>query len=306
MADLLTLAPKQVSLGGGSDLSVRRVLPQLHRSFVGAWCFVDHYGPDLAAACGGMNVAPHPHTGLQTVSWLFDGEIEHRDSAGVETLVKPGEVNLMTSGYGIAHSEVSTDRTVYLHGVQLWVVLPEADQSLEREFQHYRPDVVEWAGGTVRVLVGSFAGATSTIQTQTRLLGAEVVLNAGAAWEGPVDPSFEYGVLVDNGHVEVDGLLVDKHWMAIRDAGLDSLRLGNPSDQPVRLMLLGGKPFDESIIMWWNFIGRHHDDIERFRAEWIADADRFGQVRGWRASDRIMPPPLPQGRLTPRTRLGRH
>ncbi len=305
MVDLQLLGPKPVSLGGGSDLSVRRVLPQLHRSFVGAWCFVDHYGPDLAAACGGMNVAPHPHTGLQTVSWLFDGEIEHRDSSGIETLVRPGEVNLMTSGYGIAHSEVSTERTVYLHGVQLWVVLPEADQNLSREFQHHRPDVVDHDGVTVRVLIGTFAGVSSTIQTRTRLLGAEVVLAAGATWEGPVDPTFEYGVLVDTGHVEVDGLLIDKHWMGIRDAGIGSLRLRNPSDEPVRLMLLGGEPFDESIVMWWNFIGRSHEDIERFRREWVADADRFGQVRGWRDSDRIMPPPLPAGRLTSRTRMGR-
>ena len=122
------MEPREVPLGGPRAMPVRRTLPQRHRSLIGAWCFLDHYGPDLVSESGGMEVAPYPHTGLQTVSWLFTGEIEHRDSAGNVAMVRPQEVNLMTAGRGISHSEVSTPQTTVLHGAQLWVALPDADQ----------------------------------------------------------------------------------------------------------------------------------------------------------------------------------
>ena len=119
------LTPREVPLGGPRAMTVRRTLPQRQRSLIGAWCFLDHYGPDDVADTGGMSVAPHPHTGLQTVSWLFTGEIEHRDSAGHHAMVRPGELNLMTAGHGISHSEVSTPDDHGLHGAQLWVALPD-------------------------------------------------------------------------------------------------------------------------------------------------------------------------------------
>ncbi|HSO68950.1 MAG TPA: pirin family protein [Arachnia sp.] len=301
------LAPKLVSLGEGPDaMTVRRILPQLERSFVGAWCFADHYGPNLVEATGGMDVAPHPHTSLQTVSWLFDGEIEHRDSGGVHDLVRPGEVNLMTSGYGISHSEVTTAQTEYLHGVQLWVVLPEHAKDMERGFQHHRPDVVDIPGGRARVMVGELAGATSPITTETGLLGAEIILRPGAEWEFEVRPGFEHGVLVDIGAVEVDGVLIEKDAMGVRDAGLNHLRLRNPTDRDARLMLLGGEPFEEGIVMWWNFIGRSHEEIVELREAWQAGDDRFGGVRGYRGStQRLEAPPLPATRLKPRFRRRR-
>ena len=123
-------------------MTVRRTLPQRARSLVGAWCFADHYGPDDVAATGGMDVPPHPHTGLQTVSWLFSGEIEHRDTTGAHAIVRPGELNLMTGGSGVAHSEVSTPDTGTLHGVQLWMALPDAARHLPRSFVHHVPEVV--------------------------------------------------------------------------------------------------------------------------------------------------------------------
>ncbi|MCC6495085.1 MAG: pirin family protein, partial [Propionibacteriaceae bacterium] len=193
---------KDVDLGGPEALKVHRTLPSLRRSFVGAWCFVDHYGPERGIC---MDVPPHPHTGLQTVSWLFEGEIEHRDSGGVHSMVRPGEVNLMTSGHGIAHSEVSTPERELLHGVQLWVVLPDASKDLVREFQHHTPDVLDAAGVRARLLIGSLAGATSPVHTETPLLGAEVVIAPSTTWELAVDPGFEHGVLVDTGHVDFDG-----------------------------------------------------------------------------------------------------
>jgi len=297
--------PKDVELGGKDALRVRRTLPSLRRSFVGAWCFADHYGPEQGIC---MDVPPHPHTGLQTVSWLFEGEIEHRDSGGVHAMVRPGEMNLMTSGYGIAHSEVSTPARELLHGVQLWVVLPEAEKDLTREFQHHVPGPVEEAGVRASVFLGSIAGATSPVHTQTPLLGAEVTIGPGVTWEVAVDPGFEHGVLVDTGQVAFDDVRLDRTVLGVRDAGLDHLRLTNPTDAPARIVLLGGAPFDEGVVMWWNFIGRSHEDIVRMRAEWNeAPDDRFGQVKGYRGTiPRLAAPPLPADlKLKRRFRRGR-
>ncbi|MBI4901308.1 MAG: pirin family protein, partial [Actinobacteria bacterium] len=209
------IEPKDVHLGGEDALRVRRTLPSLRRSFVGAWCFVDHYGPERGVC---MDVPPHPHTGLQTVSWLFEGEVEHRDSAGVHSMVRPGEVNLMTSGHGIAHSEVSTPERDLLHGVQLWVVLPEASKDVVREFQHHVPDLIDAQGVRARLLVGTLGGVTSPVRTETPLLGAEVVLAPGTTWEVGVEPGFEHGVLVDTGQVDVDGVRLDRSVLGVRDA----------------------------------------------------------------------------------------
>lgn len=299
------IEPKDVALGGADALRVRRTLPSLRRSFVGAWCFADHYGPEQGVC---MDVPPHPHTGLQTVSWLFEGEIEHRDSGGVHAMVRPGEVNLMTSGYGIAHSEVSTPARDLLHGVQLWVVLPQESQDLVREFQHHVPAQYDQDGVQAKILIGELAGVRSPVHTETPLLGAEVVLAPGATWELAVDPCHEHGVLVDTGHVDFDGVRLNRSVLGVRDAGLDHVRLTNPTDEPARIMLLGGEPFDEGIVMWWNFIGRSHEDIVRLRDEWNqAPEDRFGRVEGYRgATSRLTAPPLPaEVRLKRRFRRGR-
>ena len=172
MSDVEVITSREVPLGGPRAMTVHRTLPQRQRSLVGAWCFADHYGPDDVAATGGMDVPPHPHTGLQTVTWLFEGEVEHRDSGGVHAIVRPSELNLMTAGRGVAHSEVSAPTTTVLHGVQLWVALPDASRDVPRAFDHHVPPVTTLPGGTVRVLLGSLAGTTSPVRTFSPLLGA--------------------------------------------------------------------------------------------------------------------------------------
>jgi len=278
-------------------MTVRRTLPQRSRSLVGAWCFADHYGPDDVTATGGMDVAPHPHTGLQTVSWLFTGEVEHRDSIGTHAMIRPGELNLMTGGHGICHSEVSTPDTTVLHGVQLWVALPNADRDAPRDFQRYTPFPVELPGATVRVFLGSLVAATSPVRTYTPLLGAEIVLATGSAITLDVDPAFEHGVLVDQGPVTLDGTELARGELGCAGVGASRLRLA--SDVPARVVLLGGPPFGEQIVMWWNFVGRDHDEIARFRDDWQRETDRFGRVTGY-PGDRLPAPPLPNGRLRPR------
>jgi hypothetical protein len=311
--DVEVMVPRDVPLGGPRAMRVRRTLPQRHRSLIGAWCFVDHYGPDDVADTGGMSVAPHPHTGLQTVSWLFTGEIEHRDSTGAQAMVRPGEVNLMTAGRGISHSEVSTGRTSVLHGAQLWVALPDASRHTDPGFRHHVPEPVAGHGWEARVFLGSLLGSTSPVPTFSPLLGAELLLEPGATLDLGVDPAYEHGVLVDRGVVDVAGCEAKQHELAYVPPGSAVLRLV-AGEQPARLLLLGGTPFGESIVMWWNFVGRSHEEVVAYRDEWqaqittggavVADSQevadgRFGVVAG----DHLPPipaPALPNARLKER------
>ena len=294
------LTARQVPLGGPRAMPVRRTLPQRARTLIGAWCFADHYGPDDVSATGGMDVAPHPHTGLQTVSWLFSGEIEHRDSLGSHAFVRPGELNLMTGGHGISHSEVSTPGTTILHGVQLWVALPDEHRDTARDFQHYAPAPVPLDGGSARVFLGTLAGDTSPVRTFTPLLGAELSVEPGAALTLDVDPDFEHGLLVDTGDVRLNGAALKPAELGYTAPGHTVLTLANEGTGTARLVLLGGPPFGEEIVMWWNFIGRTHDDIVRAREDWQDASDRFGRVEGY-PGDRLPAPALPNATLTPRS-----
>lgn len=266
---------------------------------------MDHYGPDDVRSTGGMDVPPHPHSGLATVSWLFAGAVEHRDSAGVHAMVIPGEVNLMTAGFGIAHSEVSTAATSTLHGVQLWAVLPAEDRGSARDFQHYAAALVPLAEGvTARVFIGGLAGQSSPVRTRTQLLGAEVHLEGGARWAVDVDPGFEHAVLIDRGSVEFEGVVLEPGELGVVDAGRATLHLAARGQS--RIVLLGGSPFEEEIVMWWNFIGRNHDEIVELREQWQAGSGRFGEVDGYSGRlARLPAPSLPNGRLRARRRLPR-
>lgn len=299
------LTPRNVPLGGPRAMTVRRTLPQRARTLIGAWCFADHYGPDDVAGTGGMDVAPHPHTGLQTVSWLFSGEIEHRDSLGSHAHVRPGELNLMTGGHGISHSEVSTPRTTVLHGVQLWVALPEEHRRAERDFQHHVPGSVRVGGAEIRVFLGTIAGATSPVRTFTPLLGAEILLEPRASVTLATDPAFEHGLLVDQGNVRMAGTSLRPAELGYLSPGPAELTLTNESDGTARAVLLGGTPFEEEIVMWWNFIGRDHEDIVRAREDWQNASDRFGAVVGY-DGDRLPAPALPNATIKPRKNPPRH
>lgn len=300
------ITSRDVPLGGPRAMTVRRTLPQRQRSLIGAFCFVDHYGPDDVAATGGMDVPSHPHTGLQTVSWLFEGNVTHHDSGDNHAVVRPGEVNLMTSGAGICHTEVSTQDTTILHGVQLWTVLPESDRETSgRRFDHYVPDPVRLDGGSMQVFMGSLMGSSSPVATYTPLVAAELRLDPGAELRLDVDPDYEHGLLVDAGDITLEGVTVAPAQLAYTGVGETALSIRNTGSGPGRMILIGGTPFDEEIIMWWNFIGRTHDEIERYRREWEAGSDRFGRVHGYIGHDpeglsRLPAPTLPNTSLKPR------
>jgi redox-sensitive bicupin YhaK (pirin superfamily) len=306
------LGPRAVPLGGPRSMTVRRTLPARERSFVGAWCFVDHYGPDDVAATGGMDVAPHPHCGLATVSWLFSGEVEHRDSLGTVATVRPGEVNLMTAGRGIAHSEVSTPGTSVLHGAQLWVALPTSLAGTEPRFEHHVPEEVDVADGVrAQVFVGSLWGSASPVRVETALLGAEVALAPGRSVVVPAPEGFELGVLVDTGSATFAGQALAASELGVVPSGHGGDLRVTAGEDGARVLVLGGEPFGEEVVMWWNFVGASHADVAAAREAWEAEAlpggddARFGAVPGYVGEvDRIPAPALPGVRLKPRGNRG--
>ncbi|MGW1405540.1 pirin family protein [Streptomyces sp. NPDC002403] len=293
------LTPRRVRLGESTE--VRRLLPNLGRRMVGAWAFVDHYGPDDIAGEPGMQVPPHPHMGLQTVSWLHDGEVLHRDSLGSLRTIRPRELGLMTSGRAISHSEESPkSHARFLHGAQLWVALPDAHRHVEPHFQHHTDlPAVTAPGLTATLILGELDGTTSPGTTYTPIVGADIALTAGAGARLPLDPDFEYAVLSMSGQAEVDGVPVLPGSMLYLGCGRTELPLR--ADTDAGLMLLGGEPFEEELVMWWNFIGRSHEEIEEARQGWM-ETSRFGEVKGY-DGDRLPAPELPPVALKPRGRV---
>ncbi|MET9661854.1 pirin family protein [Streptomyces sp. NPDC006510] len=293
------LTPRHVRLGESTE--VRRLLPNLGRRMVGAWAFVDHYGPDDIAGEPGMQVPPHPHMGLQTVSWLHDGEVLHRDSLGSLRTIRPRELGLMTSGRAISHSEESPKAHArFLHGAQLWVALPDAHRHVEPHFQHHTDlPTVSAPGLTATLILGELDGTASPGTAYTPIVGADIALAAGAEARLPLDPDFEYAVLSMSGQAEVDGVPVLPGSMLYLGCGRTALPLRADSD--AGLMLLGGEPFEEEIVMWWNFIGRSHEEIEEARQAW-AEGSRFGEVHGYDGG-RLPAPALPPVALKPRGRV---
>ncbi len=282
----------------GESTRVRRLLPTLGRRLVGAWCFVDHYGPDDVATGPGMQVPPHPHIGLQTVSWLLAGEIQHRDSLGYEALIRPGELALMTAGRAITHAEQSPVRhPALLHGAQLWVALPQSHRGMEPDFAHHAAlPVLTERGLTATVLLGEVAGARSPGRAYSPLVGVDLALGTGADVVLPLEPDFEHAALSAAGTADVAGTRLDPGALLYLGTGRRELRLC--ADAPARILLLGGEPFAEQIVMWWNFVGSNGEEIAAARENWATGA-RFGTVTGY-AGDPLPAPPLPATRLRPR------
>jgi hypothetical protein len=288
---------RTVPLGGVRGIEVHRALPQRALPTVGAWCFLDEFGPTRHP----MNVLPHPHIGLQTVTWTFDGEVRHRDSLGSDVVIRPGQLNLMTSGRGVAHSEFS--RTGNLHGLQMWVALPSAEARSKPAFaQHTELPVYEEDGLRARVFLGTLGEVTSPATTFSPLVGAELGLSGATAV--PLRPDFEYAVLLIDGDVEANGIALRPGRLYYAAPGHGELTLAS-SPHTARLILLGGLPFPDDLVMWWNFVGRDHDEVAAARADWeAADIVRFGPVTG-HGAERIPAPVLPNVRLAPRRRPGR-
>jgi len=280
-------ASHESDVGG---LPIHRALPTRQRRTVGPWCFLDHAGPaDLHGR--GMNVAPHPHTGLATFSWMIEGEILHRDSLGSEQVLRPGQVNLMTAGRGIAHSEESLSPR--LHLAQLWLALPDAERFCAPRFEHF-PELPQADNGgfTLTLLAGEAQGLRSPVPWPEPLLGVDLACAGAADLRMPLRADFEHGLMVLEGELRIDGETVTPGSLAYLAPGRDQVQLA--ADAHARVLLLGGAPWAHPPLLWWNFVGRTREEIAQFSDEWNQLIGHFAgvEVRGY-VGERLLAPPVP-------------
>lgn len=271
---------RSTEVGG---LPVRRALPRRARRTVGAWCFVDHMGPVELGEGPGIAVGPHPHMGLQTVTWLLAGEVLHTDSLGTEQLIRPGQLNLMTAGHGVAHAELgvrSPGREV--HGVQLWVAQPSSTRDGAAAFEHHGalPGVELGRGAVATVVVGELDGVASPARRDTEHVGVDLDLRpSGAGARATVvglRAEFEYAIVVLLGSVTTSGSVIEPGHLAYLGEGCDELAIS--TNEPSRVLLIGGRPFEEPVLMWWNFVARTQDEITEAQRSWTRADGRFGVV----------------------------
>ncbi len=280
---------RSTSVGG---MAISRVLPTKGRRTVGPWCFVDLILPPDFDDPHPMEIGPHPHIGLSTVTWLFEGEALHSDSLGTEQPIRAGQLNLMTAGHGIAHAELGT--TSGIHGAQRWLAQPETTRHGPPRFEHVpEMPIVDLAGAEALVMVGEYGGETSpaaldwdTVGIDLRLRTAKVDLDS--------NPEFEYAVVPIDHRVKVGDAIVEPGWLALVPTGTESLPIEANGDR-ARVLVLGGEPLGEPVEMWWNFVARSKDEITGAWRDWQEhDLDRFGPVpSGLRRIDAPAPPWLP-------------
>lgn len=286
---VVEVEPARVSQVG--TLPVRRVLPHRWRRTVGAWCFADHVGPVSLDRMGGggAGIGPHPHTGLQTVTWVLSGELVHLDSLGSEQPIRPGELNLMTAGHGVAHAEEDPGRAGELHAVQLWVAQPESTRHAPPTFEHHTElPGAELDGATATVFVGEFAGATSPARRDSDHVGVDLALARPGATV-PLRAVYEHALIVLEGSVRIDGVTIDTGVLAYLGEGRDECRLEVTA--PTRALVLGGVPFPEPLLMWWNFVARSREEVSEARNQWAGDDARFGSVASSLARIEVGRPP---------------
>lgn len=283
------IAVRQAELGAG--FQVGRALPTRERRMVGAWCFLDHLGPvDLGPGRDGMHVGAHPHTCLQTFTWMIEGEVLHRDSLGSEQVIRPGQVNLMTAGHGIAHTEDSLPTASRLHAAQLWIALPPEHADIPPAFDHY-PDLPTWqeAGTTFTLLAGELAGRQAPTRLYSPLLGVDLHSASGGRVSLPLDAGFEHGLLPLEGRLSFEDQEIGPQDFLYLEPGRPSLELELAAGS--RLLLLGGQPFGQPVTMWWNFVGHSREAVAAAQADWDAGSERFGTVS--KAQERLIAPRIP-------------
>ncbi len=280
---------------------VLRFLPHRDRRLVGAWCFVDVYGPrEMAQGEAAMTVPPHSHIGLQTVSWVVDGEVLHRDSLGTTAMVVPDHTAVMTAGRGIAHSENTPQpHSGRLHGAQLWVALPDQWRDVTAKFElGHAAQAQQIDGGSAKVFVGDLPGlAGADVTVYSPLVAAEVTC-AGGPVVVPVPAAYELLVVVLAGAARIGAAQLDPLAAGYLEPGRDEIRLD--ADPGTLLLVLGGEPFGEDIVMWWNFVARTHEEIVQARQQWNSGDGRFGEVAHYPDDTRLPAPELPAVRLKAR------
>ncbi|HXA29301.1 MAG TPA: pirin family protein [Candidatus Angelobacter sp.] len=271
---VLEVTPARVATVG--DGQVLRALPRRGRRTVGAWCFADHFGPLPADESAGMGIGPHPHLGLQTVTWVLRGEMLHTDSLGSEQTIRPGQLNIMTAGRGVTHAEQTLDGRG-MHGIQLWVAQPEATRHGTAAFEHHADlPRLEVDGTEVTVITGGYAGAQSPARADTALVGVQLVLRGGATTL-PLRAEFEHALIVLDGDVQIEDRAVAPSDLAYLGSNRAELHLR--SSGTAHTLLLGGEPFESPLLMWWNFVARTREEVDEAYREWQGESERFGTAR---------------------------
>ncbi|WP_180063310.1 pirin family protein [Acinetobacter sp. YH16042] len=261
----------------GQGTVIKRALPSRHKRMIGAWCFLDHAGPVHFPQGDGLDVGPHPHIGLQTFTWMIDGTMMHTDSLGTHQLIQPKQVNLMTAGYGISHTEVAPESETQMHAAQLWIALPDDKINMAPQFDHY-PElpVVTQEGIELTVLVGEFLQTKSPVKVHSELLGADLRSSESQSTVLPLNPKFEYGFMALEGTASINGHELNEDNMVVLEPGLTQVKIDLHAGG--RVLLLGGEPFESPILLWWNFVGRTQEELNIAREQWINQDERFGSI----------------------------
>ena len=276
----------------GEDTPIRRALPHADRRMIGPWCFLDHAGPVQFGPESGLHVGAHPHIGLQTFTWMIEGEVVHRDSLGNEQTIRPGQVNLMTAGRGVAHTEDSAQDGTRLHAAQLWIALPESERHRAPGFENY-PALPQTKLGdfSATVLAGSSLGLTAPTRVFSPMMGLDLVSQGAATTSLPLDDHFEHGVLVLRGKAQVQGEVLEPGELLYFPPGTPALDLA--CDAETQLLVVGGAPFGEDILLWWNFVARTQAELATALAQWQAGDGHFGTVKSGSTAARLKAPALP-------------
>lgn len=261
----------------GRGTVIKRALPSRQKRMIGAWCFLDHAGPVTFPQGDGLDVGPHPHIGLQTFTWMIEGTMMHTDSIGSKQLIRPKQVNLMTAGYGISHTEVAPDTETRMHAAQLWIALPDDKINMAPQFDHYPVlPVVEKDNIEFTVLVGEFMNTVSPVQVHTELLGIDFFAKQQTKTRIPLNPKFEYGFMALEGDAIVNGHDLNSDNMVVLEPGISQIEVELPKGS--RLLLIGGEPFESPILLWWNLVGRTQEDLKTATEQWINQDARFGTI----------------------------
>lgn len=286
-----TITGRQSEVGG---ITVSRTLPTRNRRMIGPWVFLDHLGPvRFSAGQQGLQVGPHPHTCLQTFTWMLQGQIRHRDSLGSDQILRPGEVNLMTAGWGIAHTEesVPAKHAIDLESLQLWLAMPASQAAAAPDFQHYAqlPVLLQhgWQG---QVLLGEFSGQQAPGQAYTPTVAVDWQLPASSTGVLPLNPAFEYGVYVISGRVQLDHQPLAARTLGYLPPGQQQVELQALEES--RVLLLGGAPFSEPVTLWWNYVGHSKAYISAAQADWERGSGRFGEIPN-PVAEPMAGPPVP-------------
>lgn len=275
----------------GENFPIKRAIPQRELRNVGHWIFLDHAGPVKFNEGENVDVGAHPHIGLQTFTWMLEGEIIHNDSLGSHQIIRPYQINLMTGGQGITHTELSHPDSQALHLAQLWIALPKEKEAIAPDFKHY-PVIphIEHHDHEIYVLVGEFNNELSPVEMHSPLSAIDIKAKQDTILTVPLNSTFEYGLLPLEGTINIDGQSMDDNALAFIPSGSDSIVITLKKDS--RILLIGGEPIEQPPLMWWNFVAWEQETIEKALVDWKEHSDRFPPVDYEGSSEPLIAPEL--------------